>query len=79
MKIFGKGSQKFATEVLFVNSSKLYFDAAHTVEVKQADVKKIATPNKVVINNGTSLLAVTSIALDGSAVVVGETSYSIAE
>ena len=78
MKIFAKGSQKYATEVLFVNSSKLYFDAAHTMEVKQADVKKLM-PSQVAINSGTAYLAVDSIAVDGSEIVVGETTYSIAE
>lgn len=80
MKIFAKGTQKYATEALFVDSSKLYFDAAFTNEVKQADVKKLlAAPTKIVINNGTSLLTITSAKLDGSEIVVGSTTYDIAE
>lgn len=78
MKLFEKGTQVHATEVLYVNSSKLYFDAAHTKEVKQADAKKLA-PTKFVVSDGTDYLAVTSMAIDGSTVTVGSTEYSIAE
>lgn len=78
MKIWAKGSQKFATEVLFVNSSKLYFDADHTKEVKQADAKKLM-PSQVVVSSGTAYNAVTAILIDGSKIVVGETEYAIAE
>lgn len=79
MKLFEKGTQVHATEILYVNSSKLYFDADHTAEVKQADVKKLGAPNKFAVTDGTDIFAVTSVKADGSAVVVGETSYSIAE
>lgn len=78
MKLFEKGTQVHATEVLYVSSSKLYFDANHTKEVKQADIKKLA-PTKFVVTDGTDYLAVTKMAVDGSEVVVGETTYSIAE
>ena len=78
MKLFEKGTQVHATEVLYVNSSKLYFDVDHTNEVKQADIKKLA-PTKFVVSDGTDLLAVTSMAIDGSTVTVGSTEYSIAE
>lgn len=78
MKLFEKGTQVHATEVLYVNSSKLYFDAAHTVEVKQADAKKL-TPNKFVVSDGTNFSAVTAMAIDGSSITVGSTEYSIAE
>ena len=78
MKIFGKGSQKFATEVLYVNSNKLYFDAAHTKEVKRADAKKFM-PAQVVVSSGTAYDAVTSILIDGSKIVVGSTEYSVAQ
>lgn len=79
MKIFSKGSQKYATEVLFVKSNKLYTDEAKTVELKRgAAVKLAAKPGAIFINDGTSLLAITSIKLDGSQIVVGETTYSIA-
>lgn len=80
MKFFEKGTQVHASEVLYVSSSKLYLDEAKSVEVKQADVKKLlAAPSKVLVNDGTSLLTITSIALDASEIVVGETTYSIAE
>lgn len=79
MKIFGKGSQKYATEVLFVKSSKLYTDEAKTVELKRGEAIKLsAKPGAIFVNDGTSLLAITSIKLDGSQIVVGETTYSIA-
>lgn len=78
MKIFGKGSQKYATEVLYVKSNKLYFDADTTKEVKRADVKKLM-PSQVVIASATAYDAVTSILIDGSKVVVGSTEYSVAE
>lgn len=78
MKIFAKGSQKYATEVLYVSSSKLYFDAAATKEVKRADVKKLM-PSQIVVASDTAYTAVTSILIDGSKVIVGETEYSIAE
>lgn len=78
MKIFGKGSQKFATEVLYVKSTKLYVDAAKTVEVKRSEVIAAIKSGKLLIDNGTSFLTVTSVKLDGSQVVVGETTYSIA-
>lgn len=78
MKIFAKGSQKYATEVLFVNSTKLYLDAEKTVELTQAVAKKLV-PSKTVVTDGTSYLTITSMAIDGSEIVVGETTYSIAE
>ena len=78
MKIFAKGSQKYATEVLFVNSTKLYLDAEKTVELTQAVAKKLV-PSKTVVTDGTSYLTITSMAINGSEIVVGETTYSIAE
>lgn len=79
MKIFEKGTQVHATELLYVKSSKLYTDAAKEVELKRpAAVKLAANPSKIFINDGTSLIGITSIKLDGSQIVVGETTYSIA-
>ena len=79
MKIFGKGSQKFTTEVLFVKSSKLYLDAAKEVELKRGTAVKLASaPANIFINDGTSLIGITSIKLDGSQIVVGETTYNVA-
>lgn len=79
MKIFEKGTQVHATELLYVKSSKLYIDEAKTVELKRgAAVKLAANPSKIFINDGTSLTGITSIKLDGSQIVVGETTYSIA-
>lgn len=79
MKIFAKGTQKYATEVLFVKSSKLYTDEAKTVELKRSGAVKLAAkPSAIFVNDGTSLLGITSIKLDGSQIVVGETTYSVA-
>ena len=79
MKLFEKGTQVHAVEVLYIDSTKLYFEAAHTNEVKRADVIKLGAPNKFAVTDGTDIFAVTSVKADGSAVVVGETTYSIAE
>lgn len=78
MNMFEKGSSVHATGVLFVKSSKLYVDAAKEVEVKRSQVLDIVKSGRIFINDGTSLLTVTSVKLDGSQVVVGETTYSIA-
>ncbi len=79
MKIFGKGSQKYATEVLYVKTNKLWLDEDKTVELKRnAAIKLAASPANIFINDGTSLIGITSIKLDGSQIVVGETTYSIA-
>lgn len=79
MKIFAKGSQKYATEVLYVKSNKLYTDEAKTVELKRAAaVKLAANPGAIFISDGTTLTAITAIKIDGSQISVGETNYSIA-
>ena len=79
MKIFAKGTQKYATELLYVKSSKLYLDEEKTVELKRAAAIKLAAkPGAIFINDGTSLIAIASIKLDGSQIVAGETTYSIA-
>ena len=78
MKLFGKGSDKNATNVLLVKSSKLYVDAAKEVEVKRSQVLSMVANGKLFIDNGTSYVVPTSIKLDGSQVVVGETTYNIA-
>lgn len=78
MKIFAKGSQKYATEVLYEANDTLYFDEARIRQVKQADIKKLM-PSQVVVLANSAYFAVDSIAVDGSEVVVGETTYSIAE
>lgn len=77
MKIFEKGTQVHATEVLYANNSKLYFDAAHTKELKQADAKKLQ-PCKAVVSDGTSYSAITAMAINGSSITVGSTEYTIA-
>lgn len=79
MKIFAKGTQKYATEILFVKSSKLYTDEAKTVELKRnAAAKLAAKPGAIFISDGTTLTAITSIKLDGSQISAGGTDYSIA-
>jgi hypothetical protein len=78
MKIFEKGTSVHATDVYFVSSKKLYVDAAKTVEAKRSNILDSIASGKILINNGTDYLTVTSVKLDGSAVVVGETTFSIA-
>lgn len=79
MKIFAKGTQKYATELLYAKSSKLYTDEAKTVELKRTEAAKIAAkPGAVFISDGTTLTAITSIKIDGSQISAGGTDYSIA-
>ena len=78
MKIFEKGTSVHATEIFYVKSTKLYVDEAKEVEAKRSDVLKAVQSGKLLVNNGTSFLTVTSVKLDGSQVVVGETTYNIA-
>lgn len=78
MKIFEKGTSVHATDVYFVSSSKLYVDADATVEAKRSNILDSIASGKILLNDGSSYLTVTSVAVDGSEVVVGETTYSIA-
>ena len=78
MRIYGKGSDDRSTNILLVKSSKLYVDADKTVEVKRSQVLNMVANGKLFIDNGTSYVLPTSVKLDGSQVVVGETTYNIA-
>lgn len=76
MKLFEKGTQVHATEVLYAKSGKLYTDAAQTVELKKADAVKLS-PAKAVVSDGTNYSAITSMAIDGSKITVGSTNYTV--
>ena len=78
MRIYGKGSDDRSTNILLVKSSKLYVDADKTVEVKRSQVLNMVANGKLFIDNRTSYVLPTSVKLDGSQVVVGETTYNIA-
>lgn len=78
MKMFAKGSQKYATEVLYVKSNKLYTDEAKEKELKKADAAKLQ-PRNVVISDGTTYTAITSMNIDGSKISAGGTDYTISE
>lgn len=78
MRIYGKGSDKHATNILLVKSNKLYVDSGKTVEVRRSQVLDMVANGKLFIDNGTSYVLPTSVKLDGSQVVVGETTYNIA-
>lgn len=78
MKMYAKGSQKYATEVLYVKSNKLYTDEAKEKELKKANAAKLQ-PRNVVISDGTNYIAVTSMAIDGSKISAGGTDYTVSE
>lgn len=77
MKIFEKGSSVHATDVYFVKSSKLYVDAAKTVQAIAADVLKSIKSGRMLVDDGTNLNTVTSVKSDGTKVVVGSTEYTV--
>ena len=77
MKIFEKGSNVHATDVYFVKSSKLYVDAAKTVQAIAADVLKSIKSGRMLVDDGTNLNTVTSVKSDGTKVVVGATEYTV--
>lgn len=78
MKIFAKGSQKYATEVLYAKSGKLYTDPDQTKELKKADAAKLQ-PINAVVSNGTTYTAITSMNIDGSKITAGGTDYTVSE
>ena len=75
--IYEKGTQVHATTVFFVYSSALYVDEAHTVAAKKEDAAKAILSGRVLIADGTDYKIPTSIAKDGTSVVVGADSYSL--
>ena len=77
MKIFEKGSNVHATDVYFVKSSKLYVDAAKTVQAIAADALKSIKSGRMLVDDGTNLNTVTYVKSDGTKVVVGSTEYTV--
>lgn len=77
MNMYEKGTQVHATTVFFVKDSALYVDEAKTVAAKKEDAAKAILSGRVLINDGTDFLFPTSIAIDGTSVVVGSDSYTL--
>ena len=77
MQIFEKGTQVHATEVFFIKNGALYVDAAKTVAAKKEDAAKAILAGRVLVTDGTDYFTVTSVALDGTSVVVGSDTYTL--
>ena len=77
MQIFEKGTQVHATEVFFIKDGALYVDAAKTVAAKKEDAAKAILAGRVLVTDGTDYFTVTSVALDGTSVVVGSDTYTL--
>ncbi len=77
MQIFEKGTQVHATEVFFIKDGALYVDAAKTVAAKKEDAAKAILAGRVLVTDGTDYFTVTSVAVDGTSVVVGSDTYTL--
>ena len=77
MKLFGFGTQKYATEVFFIKDGALYVDAAKTVAAKKEDAAKAIKSGKILVTDGTDYFFPTSVAIDGTEVVVGSDTYTL--
>lgn len=77
MQIFEKGTQVHATEVFFIKDGALYVDAAKTVAAKKEDAAKAILAGRVLVTDGTDYFTVTSVAADGTSVVVGSDTYTL--
>lgn len=77
MNIYEKGTQVHATTVFFVKDSALYVDEAKTVAAKKEDAAKAIISGRVLISDGTDYALPTSVAIDGTSVVVGSDSYTL--
>lgn len=77
MNMYEKGTQVHATTVFFVKDGALYVDEAKTVAATKEDAAKAILSGRVLINDGTDFLTVTSVAIDGTSVVVGSDSYTL--
>ncbi len=77
MQIFEKGTQVHATEVFFIKDGALYVDAAKTVAAKKEDAAKAILAGRVLVTDGTDYYTVTSVAADGTSVVVGSDTYTL--
>lgn len=77
MQIFEKGTQVHATEVFFIKDGALYVDAAKTVAATKEDAAKAILAGRVLVTDGTDYYTVTSVAADGTSVVVGSDTYTL--
>ena len=77
MNMYEKGTQVHATTVFFVKDGALYVDEAKTVAAKKEDAAKAILSGRVLINDGTDFLTVTSVAINGTSVVVGSDTYTL--
>ena len=77
MQIFEKGTQVHATEVFFIKDGALYVDAAKTIAAKKEDAAKAILAGRVLVTDGTDYFTVTSVAADGTSVVVGSDTYTL--
>lgn len=77
MNMYEKGTQVHATTVFFIKDGALYVDEAKTVAAKKEDAAKAILSGRVLVNDGTDFLTVTSVAIDGTSVVVGSDSYTL--
>ena len=77
MQIFEKGTQVHATEVFFIKDGALYVDAAKTVAAKKEDAAKAILAGRVLVTDGTDYFTGTSVAADGTSVVVGSDTYTL--
>ena len=76
-KIFEKGTQVHATEVFYIKDDALYVDAAKTVAAKKEDAAKAILAGKFLVTDGTDYFFPTSVAIDGTEVVVGSDTYTL--
>lgn len=74
--IYEKGSQVHGTTVFTINSGALYVDEAHTVAAKKEDVAKAIVSGRVLLTDGTNYIVPDTVAINGTSVVVGETTYT---
>ena len=77
MKIFEKGTQVHAVEVLYVKSGALYVDEAKEVAAKKEDAIAAIQSGKVLINDGTNLVVPTLVKLDGTKVTANGVDYTL--
>lgn len=77
MNVYEKGTQVHATTVFFADSGSLYVDEAKSKAAKKEDAAKAIISGRVLINDGTDYKTVTSVAIDGTSVVVGSDSYTL--
>lgn len=76
MLMYEKGTQVHGTTVFFIKSGALYVDEAKEVAAKKEDVAKAVLSGRVLLTDGTDFIIPDTIAVAGTSVVVGETTYT---